>query len=80
MKKLSTLLMLSVFAPAISFAQTSTSDCIVQPTCEELGYTQTATQCTGKTSVKCPFDETTVFCDSAMIGELRIWAGPTAPL
>ena len=55
------------------------STCTATPTCESLGYTQTSTECSGKTSVVCPFDKTKYFCDSAIIGEIRIWPTSTPP-
>lgn len=72
MKKLSTLLILAMLAPAMSFAQTTTSDCIVQPSCSELGYTQTASTCSGK-YIACPFDTSKVLCVNAApkVGDLK---------
>ena len=37
-------------------------DCGVKPTCAELGYTDTADKCDDSGMLKCPFDETAVFC------------------
>lgn len=37
-------------------------DCATPPTCDDLGYTQTETDCAGKFILKCPFDNTKVFC------------------
>ena len=37
-------------------------DCAVPPTCEELGYAYSSTECTGQSTLKCPFDQTKVFC------------------
>ena len=37
-------------------------DCGVRPTCAELGYTDTADKCDDSGMLKCPFDETAVFC------------------
>ena len=54
--------------------------CGVSKSCENLGYTMTTTQCTGRKYITCPYDATKVVCDmSAMIGEIRLWAGTTAP-
>lgn len=36
--------------------------CAVAPTCESLGYTMTATNCTGKKALKCPFDTNKLYC------------------
>ena len=78
MKKLSTLLMLSVFAPAMSFAQSTTTDCIVQPSCSELGYTQATTDCGGK-YIACPFDTSKVLCINAApkVGDLKYSLNPS---
>ena len=46
-------------------------DCTTPPTCAELGYKQTASNCAGLFMLKCPFDETAVFCgggDCAALG------------
>lgn len=37
-------------------------NCARPPSCMELGYTQTTTQCAGKEMLKCPFDQTAVYC------------------
>ena len=37
-------------------------DCATPPTCDDLGYTQSASDCAGQFILKCPFDETAVFC------------------
>ena len=36
--------------------------CPVFPTCEEMGYTMTATDCPGRATLKCPSDHAKVFC------------------
>ena len=48
--------MLLTAAPAA--AQT----CIKTPSCADLGYTKTAADCAGKTVLKCPLDNTQVYC------------------
>ena len=40
------------------YAQT----CTLTPSCEDLGYTMNSEQCGGNPSLKCPFDETKLFC------------------
>ncbi len=44
--------------PATALAQT----CVPPPTCDELGFIKTATDCAGKTILKCPFDQGQVYC------------------
>lgn len=48
----------SCFEPSQSLAQT----CTVPPTCESMGYNKTASQCGNLATLKCPFDETKLFC------------------
>ena len=36
--------------------------CPVFPTCEEMGYTMTETDCSGRATLKCPSDHAKVFC------------------
>ena len=36
--------------------------CIKTPSCADLGYTKTAADCAGKTVLKCPLDNTQVYC------------------
>ena len=37
-------------------------DCAVPPTCEELGFAYSSAKCDGQSTLKCPFDQTKVFC------------------
>ena len=37
-------------------------NCAVPPTCDELGYAYTADWCEDQAMLKCPFDQTKVFC------------------
>lgn len=53
-----TILLASVSVIVKVFAQT----CTAAPTCGELGYAQTAEDCTGLHMLKCPFDTSIVFC------------------
>ena len=48
----------SCFEPSQSLAQT----CTVPPTCESMGYNKTASQCGNLATLKCPFDQTKLFC------------------
>ena len=44
----------------------SSQDCpTVEPTCDEMGYVNTAEECDGKQTVRCPFDTTKLFCGGA---------------
>ena len=46
-------------------ANASAQTCTVAPTCEALGFTKTVAECTGHTTLNCPFDNTKVYCDTA---------------
>ena len=43
-------------------------DCTKIPTCADLGYLQTATDCAGKNMLKCPFETDKVFCGGESSG------------
>lgn len=54
--------------------------CRQTKSCAELGFNKTTTQCSGKKTFVCPGDASKVACDdSAMIGEIKLWAGKTIP-
>lgn len=54
--------------------------CRQTKSCEELGFDKTTAQCSGKKTFVCPGDATKVACDdSAMIGEIKLWAGHSIP-
>lgn len=42
---------------------TASAQCVTPPTCSELGYTKTASECSGHTFLKCPFNTTVGYCD-----------------
>ena len=46
--------------------------CPVFPTCEEMGYTMTATDCSGRATLKCPSDHAKVFCIADSSTECQI--------
>ena len=54
---------LSALAFSLSYGLTANAQtCVTPPSCEELGYTDTANKCDGDAMVKCPFDQSKVFC------------------
>ena len=55
MKKM--FLLFLIFISKNSFAQ-----CIVQPSCADMGYTQTIADCSDGKAIKCPFDTSKVIC------------------
>ncbi len=56
---------LSALAFSLSYSLTANAQtCVTPPSCETLGYTDTADKCDGDAMVKCPFDTSKVFCRS----------------
>ena len=60
--------------------------CVQAPSCAELGYTKSASECSGKTVLYCPFDKTKAYCaddvdcgEKAIVGEIRLWPSATPP-
>ena len=68
MKKLAILSPLVILMASTSLAQDS---CIVRPSCADMGYTKTESQCEGKDSIKCPFDLTALFCHENESSEIE---------
>ena len=65
-------------AMAVALPAYAALDCSTPPTCDDLGYTQSASDCAGKFTLKCPFDETVVFCggsDCAALGYTQTSCG-----
>jgi len=58
-------LLLSLLASTIYTSTVSAQSCQQPPTCAEMGYTKSESDCTGKTTLKCPFDLSKVSCDEA---------------
>lgn len=48
--------------PVFSLGAQEVGQCAIKPTCASMGYQQKAADCTGKNMLKCPFDNTIVFC------------------
>lgn len=60
------MLLASAAAPALLYAlPAQAQNCTAAPDCATLGYTKTASQCSGKTYTRCPFDTSKYSCDSA---------------
>ena len=49
-------------AMAVALPAYAALDCATPPTCAELGYIQSEADCAGQFMLKCPFDNTKVFC------------------
>ncbi len=61
MKK-SNLLTTAAAVMLLTAAPAAAQTCIKTPSCADLGYTKTAADCAGKTILKCPLDNTQVYC------------------
>ncbi|MBQ8661943.1 MAG: tail fiber protein [Alphaproteobacteria bacterium] len=59
---LSYLFLSSAAVLLVTAAEASAQSCAEAPSCSELGYTKSVSQCSGKTILYCPFDSTKVFC------------------
>ena len=55
---------------------TSVSDSVTETKCKNLGYTMTATQCSGKNMVKCPLNTNWVWCGTAALSLCEINTNP----
>ena len=54
--------MLSILT-VFSFSSTQAQTCVQPPSCEDLGYSQTLSDCLGvKRTLKCPFDKSKMYC------------------
>lgn len=78
MKKLA----LTLSAALLSATAVQAQNCAVPPSCEELGYTQTANDCIGMQTLKCPLDMTKMSCHPypAEVGHYLYSDGRTSPI
>ena len=60
-------------AMAVSLPAYAALDCATPPTCDELGYTMSSDDCAGQFMLKCPFDNTLVFCggEKYEVGQIK---------
>lgn len=58
-----TAVLVMAFSSLTSF-KVQAQSCIKTPTCAELGFAQSASDCNGKTMLKCPLDTSKVYCPS----------------
>ena len=61
MKK-SNLITVSAAVLLLSLQSAAAQVCTTPPTCDALGYNKTEADCSGKTILKCPLDQTKVYC------------------
>lgn len=61
MKK-SNLITVSAAVLLLSAQSAAAQVCTTPPTCDALGYNKTEADCSGKTILKCPLDQTKVYC------------------
>ena len=55
-------LILSCSLLALTAPAYAALDCAPLPDCEDFGYTYTADDCDGQSTLKCPFDQTKLYC------------------
>ncbi|MBS4773936.1 MAG: hypothetical protein KHX55_06655, partial [Proteobacteria bacterium] len=60
-----TFLSLSVLTPGLVWTvfDARAQTCSQAPSCSELGFTKTVSQCAGKNMIKCPFDTSLAYCE-----------------
>ena len=46
----------------LSSSSLAQDSCMVRPSCTDMGYTKSATDCVGKKAISCPFDTTAYYC------------------
>lgn len=46
--------------------------CTIPPTCTSLGYTQSASDCEGKNTIRCPTDSSALFCGGTTDGSILL--------
>lgn len=51
-----------VWAFILRATNVNAQNCTIAPSCEELGFVKSSSDCEGKTSLKCPFDRSKFFC------------------
>ncbi|MBE6452134.1 MAG: hypothetical protein E7012_01410 [Alphaproteobacteria bacterium] len=54
-----TITSIMILLSSSSLAQDS---CMIRPSCANMGYTKSATDCVGKKAISCPFDTTAYYC------------------
>lgn len=67
MKKINLLIYTLAALPPLS--QAMAQSCTTPPSCDTLGYKQAASDCTGQQMLKCPFDNSKVFCGGTACSE-----------
>lgn len=72
MNRLLTLLLAAAFTAAALMSQTLAQTCVTPPSCENLGYNKTAAMCAGLDILRCPFDDTKVFCSKKYMAQIAI--------
>jgi len=46
----------------LSSSSLAQDSCMVRPSCADMGYTKSASDCVGKKAISCPFDTTAYYC------------------
>ena len=57
----------SAFGLILSVTNSYAIECTPTPDCATLGYTKTASDCSGVASIKCPFDTSKLFCEEKIL-------------
>ena len=74
MKKIVLLSFIATTILSLEYTDVMAQTCTAAPSCDDLGYTKSASQCSGKTTLKCPFDLTKVSCeDESKNSTIPLW-------
>ncbi|MBE6452946.1 MAG: hypothetical protein E7012_05620 [Alphaproteobacteria bacterium] len=68
-----TITSIMILLSSSSLAQDS---CMVRPSCADMGYTKSATDCEGKKAISCPFDTTLFYCPESGFSEYPLETCP----
>ena len=60
----------------LSSSSLAQDSCMVRPSCADMGYTKSATDCEGKKAISCPFDTTLFYCPESGFSEYPLETCP----
>jgi len=67
---------LITFMILLSSSSLAQDSCMVRPSCADMGYTKSATDCEGKKAISCPFDTTLFYCPESGFSEYPLETCP----
>jgi len=67
---------ISVSILLLSSSSLAQDSCMVRPSCADMGYTKSASDCEGKKAISCPFDTTLFYCPESGFSEYPLETCP----